>query len=89
MAAGKCIVSSPVGGIPELLRSAGCGFFSSDKADLIKHLQFLANSFEDRLADGLKGRKFVSENLTVERQAETLAQLYIEGLEVAQSTSIQ
>lgn len=89
MAAGKCIISTPVGGIPELLKSADCGFFSSDKKEIVKHIQSLANSSDDRLADGLKGRKFLSENLTVERQAETIAQLYLNELETVQSASVQ
>lgn len=89
MAAGKSIVSTPVGGIPELLKSADCGFFSSDKKEIVKHIQSLVDSSEDRLADGLKGRKFLSENLTVERQAETLAQLYLKRLETVQSASVQ
>ncbi len=89
MAAGKCIISTPVGGIPELLKSADCGFFSSDIKEIVKHIQSLANSSDDRFADGLKGRKFLSENLTVDRQAETLAQFYLKELETVQSASVQ
>jgi len=81
MAAAKPIVSTPVGGIPELIKAADCGFVYSEKSEIVKQIQMLASSNELREEKGLKGRHFVTTNLTIEHQSECLSQLYFKGIQ--------
>ena len=89
MAAGKPIVSTPVGGIPELIASANCGFVSSKNAEIVKQISMLADAGEERITRGLKGRQYVEENLTIERQAKELSELYSDGLKASQTAVFQ
>jgi len=83
MAASKPIVSTPVGGIPELLAAAECGFVSSEKSEMIKQIEFLASADKIRIEKGMLGRQFVTTNLTIQRQAEELSLLYAKEMHQA------
>lgn len=83
MAAGKPIVSTPVGGIPELIAAADCGFVSSEKSEMIKQIEFLASADKIRIEKGMLGRQFVTTNLTIQRQAEELSLLYAKEMHQA------
>lgn len=89
MATAKPIVSTPVGGIPELIKAAGCGFISSEKEEIVKQLQLLASSNGLREEKGLQGLHFLTTHLTIEHQSEGLTQLYFKGLQRTQSAAYQ
>ena len=80
MAAAKPIVSTPVGGIPELIKTADCGFISNEKNEMVKQIELLAASNQLREEKGVHGRKFVKAHLTIERQSDELSQYYFKVL---------
>jgi glycosyltransferase involved in cell wall biosynthesis len=89
MAAAKPIVSTPVGGITELIKAADCGFVSLEKNEMVKQVELLASSDELREEKGLQGRQFVTENLTIERQSEEVAKFYLKRLQRTQRAAYQ
>lgn len=74
MAAGLPVVSTRVGGIPELIddHEEGLLFVPGDVASLVEHIRFLATNREARLMMGNKGRRRVSEQLSFSKYIYTL-----------------
>lgn len=90
MAAGKPVVSSVVGGVPDLLgpvqdeqdgfqvHDRGLGFASGDAAGLQKSLTYLTNNEKLRNELGEKGNEFVRCRYSKERLVEDIKALYRE-----------
>lgn len=76
MAAAKPVVSTPVGGIPELIKAADCGFVSNEKNEIVKQIELYAASNQLREEKGVHGQTFVKLHLTIERQSDELSQYY-------------
>jgi glycosyltransferase involved in cell wall biosynthesis len=70
MAMGKPVVSTPVGGIPELFQQAGTGYASSEESSLLNRLFVLSENPEMRKEWGEIGRKYVREELTIRAQTD-------------------
>jgi glycosyltransferase involved in cell wall biosynthesis len=89
MATAKPIVSTPVGGIPELLEKANCGTVSSDIDKLVRQIELISASDAERKKEGYSGRNYVLQRLSVKRQAEELSYLLIQGLKAIEITRSQ
>jgi glycosyltransferase involved in cell wall biosynthesis len=74
MAMGKPVVSTPVGGIPELFQQAETGYCALDEHSLLKKVLELAETKEMRGEWGEKGKKYILEKLTIEAQAAVFRQ---------------
>ena len=72
MAMGKPVVSTPVGGIPELFQQAGTGYASSDESALLNTLLMLSENPEMRRDWGEKGKNYVRERLKIRGQADLM-----------------
>ncbi|HMO33465.1 MAG TPA: glycosyltransferase [Lacibacter sp.] len=76
LAAARPVVATGVGGIPELLHRSGGGFACTDAAEMVQHLLRLAAHPEERQERGRRGSLFIKASLSINKQAEGLAQLY-------------
>jgi len=78
LAAGKPVVSTPVGGIPELLKAAGSGCTCTDKEEMVQQIIKWSLSPETLKSNTEKGRVYVQQHLSVRQQAESLTELFRE-----------
>jgi glycosyltransferase involved in cell wall biosynthesis len=80
MAMGKCIVSTPVGGCPELLRDGKAGILTDDFSaeSLSSAIEFAINHPEDRKRKGQAALETVDQ-FSLEKSAKQMIKLY-EGL---------
>jgi len=80
MAAGKPVVSTPVGGIPELFEAAGSGFCGTSVAELGEHILKLIHSSDLYKEQSEKGHTYVAGNLSVQQQACETSALYKQAI---------
>jgi glycosyltransferase involved in cell wall biosynthesis len=76
LAAGKPVVSTPAGGIPELLEAAGSGYICSDKEAMTHTILELIASPEILKQQAEKGRSYILNHLSIRRQADQLVELF-------------
>jgi glycosyltransferase involved in cell wall biosynthesis len=89
MSAGKPIVSTPVGGIPELLNEAECGATADNENEIVQQIRLFAESPTQRILKGEQGKNYVKMNLSVENQAKELTRTLLERLHSFQTAHIQ
>jgi glycosyltransferase involved in cell wall biosynthesis len=79
MAAGVPVVATAVGGIPEVLETAGCGWLATpgDPVDLSEKMRCVMNA-PDRFERGRRGRQAVLEQYSVESMAAQYEKLFVE-----------
>jgi glycosyltransferase involved in cell wall biosynthesis len=77
MAAGLPVVATAVGGIPEVVESANCGWLARpcDAASLAENMLRMMNA-PDRLERGVRARKTVVERYSVQSMAEQYESLF-------------
>jgi len=80
MAAGKPVVSTGVGGCPELVSNGKNGFLvpSNNKNELIKAIKAILNDKEMAIAMGKAGRKFIEENFSMGKMVRETEELYLQ-----------
>ena len=78
MAAGLPVVSTAVGGIPEVVIDGVTGFLANkgDAAGLARHILELLNNPERRAAMGAAGRKQVEQRFSLDTQMRTYQQIF-------------
>lgn len=81
MAAGKAIVASRVGGIPEVVIDGETGILVREKSpeDLASGILRLLAAPDDRQVLGARARKFATEHLSWRSVAEAIAHLYLDA----------
>lgn len=78
MSAGKPLIASRVGGIPELVSDGVSGFLvdRGDTATTVKRIQLLATDPERRIVMGQNGRRSCEEKFDVKKNVAKLLQFY-------------
>lgn len=87
LAAGKPVVSTPVGGVPELLAAAGGGKTGQTVDDLAHLLLDWVQNAPARRAAGASGATYVQKHLSIENQVITLSEIYKSLLNKQQAAS--
>ncbi len=79
MAAGKAIVTTPVGGVPEVIKDMETGLLVpvKDSKSLTKQVKFLLENVNKRLELGQNALKFVKENYSLERYVKKIEDIYL------------
>jgi len=77
MAMGKCVVSTPVGGCPELLRDGKAGILTDDFSaeSLSSAIEFTVNHPEDRKIKGQAAQE-ATDHFSLEKSAKQMIKLY-------------
>lgn len=83
LAAGKPVVSTPVGGVPELLQASGGGETGTCVHELAEKVQHFTAGKALRTAAGSKGREFVKSRLSIDNQVIELSNCYRQLLQQA------
>lgn len=81
LAAAKPVVSTPVGGVPELLAAAGGGKTGQTVDDLVKLLLQWVQNAPARKAVGATGATYIQKHLSIENQVVELSLIYKRLLE--------
>ena len=76
MGAGKPVVATPVGGIPELFQEAGVGFTASTAEELANAVHKLALDPELRAQQGNSGASYIQLHLSISSQAAALSAIF-------------
>lgn len=79
MAAGLAVVSTGVGQIPQIIRAAECGCLADSTEGLAGQLQVLAASPAYRAELGIRGRNYVLQHCSVEKQIADIHAFYEEA----------
>ncbi|MFN5333722.1 MAG: glycosyltransferase [Bacteroidota bacterium] len=73
MAMGKPVVATPVGGISGIINTSGAGFTSFNPKELTQNLILLATHPDIRKIMGEKGKLYIQQKASIEKQAVMLA----------------
>lgn len=76
MGAGKPVVATPVGGIPELFLEAGVGFTATTAEELANAVHKLAMDPELRAQQGSLGASYIQHHLSISSQAAALSAIF-------------
>lgn len=76
LAAGKPVVSTPVGGVPELLQASGGGTTGTTATELAQKIREFVENEDLRRQAARQGSAYVKANLSLDNQAAALTALY-------------
>ena len=82
MAAGKAIITTPVGGVPEVIKDNETGLLVpiKDSKRLIEKVKLLLENSKRRLQLGKKAQKFIEENYSIEQYVKKIEDIYLKLL---------